>query len=291
MHHPETAAFLNQKGGVGKTTSVVNVGAGLAIMGKRVLIVDLDPQGHLTSFLGMESDEINKTIYDVLRGDIHPRGAIVKKTLRARLSINGQDSQLSLSVIPSNLDFVDAESVLLHSPDKELLLKKAMDKVSDNYDYILFDCAPSLGLMSVNALAAAQKVFIPVQTEYLALESLEHLLAKIETVTGELNLDLTMGGLIATRFDGRKVLSRSVVQTMRERFGALLLDTMIRENIVLAESPRFGKDIFSYRPRSFGAEDYLNLTLEIMGRIAKADTMFKVERGVITADFANSVAV
>jgi chromosome partitioning protein len=291
MHHPETAAFLNQKGGVGKTTSVVNVGAGLAIMGKRVLIVDLDPQGHLTSFLGMKSDEVNKTIYDVLRGDIHPRGAIVKKALRARLSVNGQDSQLSLSVIPSNLDFVEAESVLSRLPENESLLKKAMDKVADNYDYILFDCSPSLGLVSTNALVAAQKVFIPVQTEFLALESLEHLVTKIESVMSEMNLDLTIGGLIATRFDGRKVLSRTVVQALRERFGALLLDTMIRENIVLAESPRFGKDIFSYRPRSFGAEDYLNLSLEILGRIAKANTLFSVERGVITANEANSVAV
>jgi len=291
MHHLETAAFLNQKGGVGKTTSVVNVGAGLAIMGKRVLIVDLDPQGHLTSFLGMESNEVNKTIYDVLRGDIHPRGAIVKKPLKARLSINGRDSQLSLSVIPSNLDFVEAERVLSRSPESEWLLKKAMEKVADSYDYVLFDCSPSLGLISINALVAARKVYIPVQTEHLALESLEHLLTKIETVMGEMNLDLTIGGLIATRFDGRKVLNRNVVQALRERFGALLLDTMIRENIVLAESPRFGSDIFSYRPRSFGAEDYLNLTLEIMGRVAKANTLFSVERGVITANVANSFAL
>jgi chromosome partitioning protein len=194
-------------------------------------------------------------------------------------------------VIPSNLDFVEAESVLSRLPENESLLKKAMDKVADNYDYILFDCSPSLGLVSTNALVAAQKVFIPVQTEFLALESLEHLVTKIESVMSEMNLDLTIGGLIATRFDGRKVLSRTVVQALRERFGALLLDTMIRENIVLAESPRFGKDIFSYRPRSFGAEDYLNLSLEILGRIAKANTLFSVERGVITANEANSVAV
>jgi len=291
MHQSNTAAFLNQKGGVGKTTSVVNVGAGLAILGKKVLIVDLDPQGHLTSFFGIESEDVEKTIYDVLRGDIGPRDAIVTKTLSARLCINGRESRLSLSVIPSALDFVEAETALSDATDREFLLKKAIAGVTGDFDYILFDCPPSLGLISINALAAAQKVFIPVQTEFLALKSLENLLKKIEFVIATLNLDLVIGGMIATRFDGRKVLSRTVVQTLRERFGALLLETVIRENIVLAESPRFGKDIFSYCPRSYGAEDYLNLSLEIMGRIASADQLFSVERGVITSNAGRSVAL
>lgn len=290
MHQSKTAAFLNQKGGVGKTTTVVNVGAGLAILGKRVLIVDLDRQGHLTSFLGIDSNEIHKDIYDVLRGEIHPREAIVTKTLSARLCIDGRETQLSLSLIPSTLDFVEAEMDLSNRGDREFLLKRAIAAVSDVYDYILFDCAPSLGLISINALAAAQKVFIPVQTEYLALKSLENLLKNIEFVTAGLNPDLVLGGLIATRFDGRKVLSRVVVQTLRERFGALLLETMIRENIALAESPRFDKDIFSYRPRSYGAEDYLNLSLEIMGQVATADRLFSVERGVITNNATSNVA-
>jgi chromosome partitioning protein len=288
MQRSETTAFLNQKGGVGKTTSVVNVGAGLAILGKKVLIVDLDPQGHLTSFLGIETKEINKTIYDVMRGHSHPQEAIITKALSARLSINGHDSKLSLSVIPSNLAFAKADLVLSQLADKEFLLKTAIGKISDDYDYILFDCPPSLGLISINALAAAQKVFIPVQTEFLALKSLEHLLQKIESIITELNLDLTIAGLIATRFDGRKRLSRMVVQTLKERFGALFLDRVIRENIVLAESPQFGKDIFSYRPRSFGAEDYLNLSLEIMGRITTANSLFSVERGVIRSNTAGS---
>lgn len=291
MQRSETAAFLNQKGGVGKTTSVVNVGAGLTILGKRVLIVDLDPQGHLASFLGIEPGEITKTIHQVMSGEIHPQEAIITKELSARLSINGRDSRLSLSVLPSNLQFASADMVLSHSTDKEFLLKNAVAKISEDYDYILFDCPPSIGLTTINALAASQKVFIPVQTEYLALKSLEHLLQQIDAVITELHLDLTIGGLIATRFDGRKVLSRMVVQTLRERFGALFLDRMIRENIVLAESPRFGKDIFSYRPRSFGAEDYLNLSLEIMGRISTADSLFSVERGVITRNAAGTVVV
>jgi len=291
MHQTEMAAFVNQKGGVGKTTSVVNVGAGLAILGKRVLIVDLDPQGHLTSFLGIDANELDKTIYDVLRGVVHPRDAIITKNLGARLYINGRDSQVSLSVIPSTLDFAEAEMVLSQSTDREFMLRNAMSKVGGEFDYILFDCSPSLGLITINALATAQKAFIPVQTEFLALESLGNMLKKIESVISDLNLELEIGGLIATRYDGRKVLSRTVVQTLQERFGALLLDTVIRENIVLAESPRFGKDVFSYRPRSFGAEDYLNMSLEIMGRIASAQDLFKVERGVITSNAGSSIAV
>jgi len=291
MQQTETAAFLNQKGGVGKTTSVVNVGAGLAILGKKVLIVDLDPQGHLTKFLGVEPHEINKTIYDVLLGAAPAREAIINRPLRARLTVDGRDSQLSVSIIPATLEFAEAEMELAQSSEREFLLKNAIAPVRDEFDYVLLDCSPSLGLITANALATVQKVFIPVQTEYLALESLESLLLKIESVTTGLGLDVEIGGLIATRFDGRKVLSRAVVQTLRERFGALLLDTMIRENIALAESPRFGKDIFSYRARSFGAEDYLNLSLEIMGRITTASTLFSVERGVITRAADSSLAV
>ena len=292
MQRAETAAFLNQKGGVGKTTSVVNIGAGLSILGKRVLIVDLDPQSHLTTFLDLDPVSADRTIYGVLRGDAQPRDAIIEKTLRARLSIDGEESPLKISVITSALDLADAERVLGNEAEREHLLKKAIDNVSGDFDYVLFDCAPGLGLVSTNALAAAQKVFIPVQTEYLALDSLGGLLLKVETISQRLGLDLKIGGLIATRFDARKVLSRTIVQTLREQFGALLMDTMIRENIALAESPRFGQDIFSYRPRSFGAEDYLNLSLEIIGRIARADTLFSVERGgVITSSARSNIAL
>jgi chromosome partitioning protein len=284
MHQAETAAFLNHKGGVGKTTSVVNTGAGLTILGKRVLLVDLDPQGHLTSFLGISPDEYTGTISNVLRGDIHPRDAIVTRDLSARLCINGEESQLSLSVIPSSSALAEAEMSLTYRAEREYLLKRAMNRISNEYDYILFDCSPSLGLISINALAAAGKVFIPVQTEYLALSSLEDLLKKIEFIMDEVNQDLVIGGFLATRFDKRKVLSRTVVDALNERFGALFLDTIIRENIALAESPGAGKDIFSYRPRSYGAEDYLNLSLEIIGRAAADKNLFSVERGVITSN-------
>lgn len=271
MHPSTAAAFLNHKGGVGKTTSVMNVGAGLAILGNRVLLVDLDPQGHLTRFLGIERDEVRTTIYDVMRGEARPRQATLTRELKARLHMDGRENPMSISVIPATLDFAGADAVLARADRCEFLLKDAVADLRDDYDYVLFDCPPSLGLVSTNALAAAQTVFVPVQTEYLALQSLEDVLTRIETVTTHINPELEIGGLIATRFDGRKVLSRSVVQTMRERFGALLLDTMIRDNIVLAESPQYGKDIFSYRPRSFGAEDYLKLAEEVMDRMTNPE--------------------
>ena len=290
MHQAETAAFLNQKGGVGKTTSVVNVGAGLTILGKKVLIVDLDPQGHLTGFLGIDPEEIDYTIYDVMRGRVHPREAIITRPLRARIFIGGSESQLSLSVLPASLDLAEADTAFANTFEREHLLKRAIARINGDYDYILFDCPPSLGLITVNALVASKKVFIPVQTEFLALRSLESLMEKIESVMTEINPDLTIGGLVATRYDGRKVLSRAVVEAIKEQYGPLLLDTVIRENIVLAESPRFGKDIFSYRPRSYGMEDYLNLSLEIMGRIAAANTLFSVERGVIRSNVDDAVS-
>ncbi len=278
----EKAAFINQKGGVGKTTSVVNVGAGLTILGKRVLIVDLDPQGHLTEFLDIKPGEIGATVYDVMRGTAHPAEAIRTKPLGARLTVNGSESRLNLSVMSSGPDLAEAEMTLSHAIDRELILGKALNRLGGDFDYILLDCPPSLGLISVNALAAAGKVFIPVQTEQLALRSLENLVQHIESVMTELNDDLVIGGLIATRFDSRKVLNRTVLENLRENYGALLMDTVIRENIALAESPRFGKDIFSYRPRSHGMEDYLNLSLEIMGRLDSAESLFTVRRGVIT---------
>jgi chromosome partitioning protein len=281
MHQTEIAAFLNQKGGVGKTTTVVNVGSGLAILGHNVLIIDLDPQGHLTSSLGIEENEINKTIYDVLRGGVDLQQSLVKKKLGARLSVNGHDTALHITVVPSNMDLAAGVLVLAHSPERELLLKRAVDDIKDSFDYVLIDCPPSLGLLTTNALASANKVYIPVQTESLALESLNNLQKTIETVIAQYNPDLEIGGLIATRFDGRKVLNRSVVETLKERFGSLFLESMIRENIVLAEAPSVGKDIFTYRPRSYGAADYLNLCQEILDGRGPSDSVYTIERGGI----------
>jgi len=278
MRRTEIAAFLNQKGGVGKTTSVVNVGSGLTILGKNVLIIDLDPQGHLTSSLGIDNGQIKHTVYDVIRGETSPKDSFITKELGARFSINGRDSRLSLTVMASNLEMADAEMALARTPDREYLLKNAISSVKDDFDFILLDCPPSLGLLTINALTAAGKVFIPVQTEYLALESLHSLKNVIESVTRRFNQDLEIGGLIATRFDGRKVLNRTVVEKLKERYGVLFLESMIRENIVLAEAPEQGKDIFSYRPRSYGAEDYLNLCREILDGNSPADETLPAEQ-------------
>ena len=279
MHQAQIAAFLNQKGGVGKTTSVVNIGAGLTLLGKRVLIVDLDPQGHLTTFLGIEPSRFGATVYDVLRGKANPRESLVRQELGARLTVDGHNTIVSMTVLPSNVDLARAESVLALQPNREFLLQEALAKIGGEFDYILIDCPPSLGLLSANALVAAHRVFIPVQAEFLALESLENLLGMIESIMDEQNPDLEIGGLIATRFDGRKVINRTVVENLKQRFGVLLLETKIRENIVLAESPGVGKDIFTYRPRSHGAQDYLNLCLEILGQGTKSEELFTVERG------------
>ena len=279
MHQATVAAFLNQKGGVGKTTSVVNIGSGLTILGKKVCIVDLDPQGHLTTFLGIEATQYNATIYDVLRRKVNAKDAVIEQPLGARFSIDGQQSQLSMSVIPSDMVLSEAEQTLSLSPKRDFLLKEAINTIRNKFDYVLIDCPPSLGLLSTNALVAANKVFVPVQAEYLALDSLENLLKVIESIMDEPNPDLEIGGLIATRFDGRKVINRSVVESLKERFGVLLLETVIRENIALAESPSYGKDIFTYRPRSHGAEDYLNLCLEVMGQTSTPEASLTVERG------------
>jgi len=269
MQHPVTAAFLNQKGGVGKTTTVANVGAGLSLLGNRVLLVDLDPQGHLTRFLGIDHRTVRHTIYDVLRGDIHPSEAVARRPLKARRHVEDRVEDMGMALIPAGLNFANADLDFAGSSDRDHMLKRALATLRGRYDYILLDCPPSLGLVSSNALAAATTVFIPVQTEYLALESLEDLLAWVEAARTRLNTDFELGGMIATRFDGRKVLSRTVVESLRERYGALLMDTIIRDNIALAESPRFGKDIFSHRSRSFGADDYLALCNEIMDRMTQ----------------------
>jgi chromosome partitioning protein len=282
MQRAEVAAFLNQKGGVGKTTSVVNIGSGLTILGKKVLVVDLDPQAHLTGNFGIGQTDIHHTVFDVLRGDVDLNESLVERELGARFVINGRDTGLSVSVIPANLDLARAEVVLSRIPNPEYSLKLALAEHADEYDYILIDCPPSLGLLTTNALVAAKKVFIPVQTEYLALESLNNLKETIDSTITSLNPDLEIGGLIATRFDGRKNLNRTVVESLKEQYGSLLLETMIRENIVLAEAPSHGKDIFTYRPRSYGAEDYLNLCLEILDGNNQYDDTFTWERGRTT---------
>ena len=271
----ETIAFISQKGGVGKTTSTANIGSGLAILGKRVLLIDLDPQSHLALSLGVSVNDLRYTIYDVLRGDAEMSEAFVRRDLGAKINrLRGGDGQspepqeerLFMTIVPSNLNLSAMDMEFSGVPRKEYLLKEALQTVNEDFDYALIDCPPGLGLLTVNALAAARYVTIPVQTEYLALESLGKLMGAIEVVKQDLNKSLEVGGIIATRFDGRKVLNKDVVSQLYEQFGGLLFESVIRENIALAEAPKRGVDIFTYRPSSYGAMDYLRLCEEVIER-------------------------
>ena len=244
-----TIAITNQKGGSGKTTTAVNLGACLAQLGKKVLLVDLDPQAHLTSSLGIKAHELEQAVYELLKGEA---------TLGEVLIARGK-----LRVIPSTIDLSGADIKLSGVPGKEFLLKEALDKAKD-FDYILIDCPPSLGLMTLNALTATREVFIPLQTEFLALQGLSKLLETIKLVQKRLNKDLAIGGIVATRFDRRKNLNREVVAKIKDYFGDKVFDTLIRDNISLAEAPSYGQTIFEYAPRSYGAQDYLSLTKEVI---------------------------
>jgi chromosome partitioning protein len=273
----EIIAVISQKGGVGKTTSTANIGSGLSILGKKVLLVDLDPQAHLGQAMGIANGGFEYTIYNVLRGDVDLADVFVQKELGARIarvdndSGNGgggaeEESRLHVTMVPSSVDLSAVDMEFGGREGKEYLLRNALEKVADRFDFALIDCPPSLGLLTLNALSAASSVHIPVQTEFLALDSLDKLLDTIDRVKQNWNPGLAVGGIIATRFDGRKVLNRDVVSKLKERFGPLLFDRIIRENIALAEAPGYGVDIFTYRPRSYGAEDYLRLSEEILER-------------------------
>ena len=258
-----TIALLNQKGGTAKTTSTVNVGAGLTRLGKKVLLVDIDPQAALTYSLGVKAHELDRAIYELIKGEAKLGNVLVKRA--------------GVHLIPANLDLSGADLELAAMPGREYLLKEALSDqrnvTSVNPDYILIDCPPSLGLLSLMALTYAKEVFIPLQTEYLALQGLARLTETIETVRKRLNPDLVISGIIATRFDGRKVLNREVLAKIQEHFGAKVFKTTIRENISLAEAPSFGKTIFEYRPGSHGAKDYDGLCREILRRNPKKESV------------------
>lgn len=244
-------ALINQKGGVGKTTSTINIGAGLKQLGQKVLLVDLDPQAHLTYSLGIAADELEKTVYQLLKGEISLHESIIERD--------------GLKLIPSILDLSGAEVELNSVAGREFLLREALAGLK-GFDYVLLDCPPSLGLLTLNALTTANEVFIPLQTEYLALSGLSKLLQTIDIVQKRLNDSLIISGIIATRYDSRKKLNNEVVSKIKDYFGEKVFPTLIRDNISLAEAPSFGKTIFEYKPDSYGAIDYLNLCREILKR-------------------------
>jgi chromosome partitioning protein len=243
-------SLLNHKGGVGKTTSAINIGAGLVKLGKKVMLVDLDPQANLTLSLGIPRQKV--TIYENMRGEAEIQPYTVKD---------------GLDVVTSSLDLSGAEMELINEAGREYILRELFEPLKEEYDYIIIDCPPSLGLLTLNALTTSNYVVIPMQTEFLALQGLAKIKQITDKVRFRLNKNLQIGGVIATMYDNRKVLNRDIVSTIIKYFGDKVFKTKIRESVTLAEAPAEHKDIFSYKPNSNGAEDYLKLSKEIIERL------------------------
>jgi len=244
--------IANQKGGVAKTTTAVNIGACLASLGKKVLLIDIDPQGNASSGLGINRTEIDHCIYDVLINNI-PVSSVTVKT-----DIEG------LEIVPATIQLAGAEIELVSSISRELKLKKALHLVKENYDYVLIDCPPSLGLLTLNALTAADSLIIPIQCEYYALEGLGQLLNTIQLVQKHLNPDLELEGVVLTMFDARTNLSIQVVDEVKNYFKGKVFGTIVPRNVRLSEAPSHGKPIITYDPKSRGAEVYFDLAKEVI---------------------------
>ena len=245
-------AITNQKGGVGKTTTSVNLSACLAYIGKKILLVDIDPQGNATSGAGIDKSEVEQCIYDVLVDDVEANGVIRQTKIE------------NLHVIPASIQLAGAEIELVPTISREVRLKRALDQVVDQYDYIIIDCPPSLGLLTLNALTAANAVLIPVQCEYYALEGLSQLLSTVRIVQKHLNQDLKIEGVLLTMFDARTNLGIQVIDEVKKYFQDKVYRTIIPRNIRLSEAPSHGEPIIIYDPKSRGAEVYLELAKEVV---------------------------
>ncbi|MGQ0616177.1 MAG: ParA family protein [Acidimicrobiia bacterium] len=250
---PRVFAITNQKGGVGKTTTAVNLGASMADQGLRVLVVDLDPQGNATTGLGLNTRDLSTSMYDVILRDIPIEDCIEATSVR------------NLFVAPANLDLAGAEIELVPAFSRELKLRRALSEVRDDYDVVLIDCPPSLGLLTINSLAAATEVLVPIQCEYYALEGLGQLLRNVNMVQRNLNPDLELSVIVLVMYDGRTKLSDQVVQEVRRHFGDKVCRTVVPRTVRLSEAPSYGQPISAFDPMSRGAIAYRELAKEVIG--------------------------
>ena len=249
-----TIVIANQKGGVGKTTTAINLSAFLAKLEKKVLVVDMDPQGNTTSGFGVDKENTEYSVYDLLLGECGIKDAVLPDVFER------------LSLLPSHIDLAAAEIELIGKEEKEFILKKALDQVKEEYDFIMIDCPPSLNLLTINSMCAGDTVLVPIQCEYYALEGLTQLMHTIQLVKDRLNPDLEIEGVVFTMYDARTNLSLQVVENVKNNLNQNIYKSIIPRNVRLAEAPSYGMPITEYDPKSTGAESYLLLAEEVIHR-------------------------
>ena len=249
MATPDVIAFCNQTGGVGKTTCALNIAAGLTMLKKKVLVIDFDPQAHLTYSLGLDAHKLPNNVYHVMKGKI----SLADSLLEAK----------GMKILTGSVELAALEAEISPKPGKESFLQNRLVSI-DDFQYVIIDCPPAAGLLTVNALVACREVFIPLQMEFLALKGMSRLLNMIEEIKKQYSRQGPSYRIIPTRYDGRKKLNNAIMSKVRERFGNRVFKSVIRENIAVAEAPSFGQSIFEYSPRSHGAEDYLALCREVI---------------------------